>query len=162
MLLVLFCSMPSCWLRVHITPCHHLPIISSCGLFLGTVSHWFPERNCRKTLVVFFFFWTKNFILASPRFFSNLKSFNLFALGYPNYKIGIKCLYLCFPPHWDFKSQKRSCLFPKMGLITIGEPFVGKKRTPSHSVCTPNKVQLDQHLNVYNKTVNYQKIRLFL
>ena len=53
-------------------------------------------------------------------------------------------------------------LISKNGFITIGEPFVGKKRTPSHSVCTPNKVRLDQHLNVYNKTVNYQKVRLFL
>lgn len=66
------------------------------------------------------------------------------------------------PTSLRFQVTEEKLLISKNGFITIGEPFVGKKRTPSHSVCTPNKVQLDQHLNVYNKTVNYQKIRLFL
>lgn len=66
------------------------------------------------------------------------------------------------PTSLRFQVTEEKLLISKNGFITIGEPFVGKKRTPSHSVCTPNKVQLDQYLNVYNKTVNYQKIRLFL
>lgn len=30
-----------------------------------------------------------------------------------------------------------------------------------HSIYTPNKVQIDQHLNVRNKTINDQKIQYF-
>lgn len=69
-------------------------------------------------------------VLAHHCFLVILNPLTLLVIGFPNYKIKIRCFYLYFSSHWDFKSQRKS-LFLKMGEWQLESYLWGKPKPTS-------------------------------